>query len=112
MYFLVSHCPYAVIQMLQKSHLLVLATIIYPLACLSYALPIRLDKEQHLLANSPLLTDVTIGFDDPGSTLSEPEGATFGVCVNITQDAPSGRECPIDVTLTYDPYGDSPWPGE
>ena len=59
-----------------------------------------------------LLTDVTVTLVDDGSTLSNSEGATFDVCVNITQDAPDGRECPIDVTLTYDPYGDSLWPGE
>ena len=54
------------------------------------------------------LTDVTVALADAGSTLSEPEGATFDVCVNITQDAPGGRECPIDVTLTYNPYGNKP----
>ena len=55
---------------------------------------------------------MTVALADAGSTLSESEGTTFNVCVNITQDAPDGRECPIDITLTYDPYGDNPWPGE
>ena len=89
-----------------------LPTIFQSLVCPSYALPIGLDKEQHLLANSPLLTDVTVGFNDPDLFLVESEGAAFNVCVNITQDAAGGRECPIDVTLTYDPYGNSLWPGK
>ena len=55
---------------------------------------------------------MTVGFDDPDLFLVESEGAAFNVCVNITQDAAGGRECPIDVTLTYDPYGNSLWPGE
>ena len=51
---------------------------------------------------------MTVGLDDAGSTLSDLEGSSINVCVNITQDAPDGRECPIIVTLTYDPYGSKP----
>ena len=53
-------------------------------------------------------TDVALALADAGSTLSDSEGASIDVCVNITQDAPDGRECPINVTLTYDLYGDKP----
>ena len=59
-----------------------------------------------------LPTAVTLALADAGSTLSGSEGASIDVCVTITQDAPDGRECPIDVTLIYAPHGDSPWPGE
>ena len=36
------------------------------------------------------------------------EGESIDVCVSITQDAPGGRECPIEVTLSYAPSGDKP----
>ena len=51
---------------------------------------------------------MTVALADAGATLSEPEGAAVNVCVVISQDAPDGRECPIDVTLTYNPYGSKP----
>ena len=53
----------------------------------------------------PFPTDVTLALADAGSTLSDSEGASIDVCVTITQDAPGGRECPIDITLTYGPSG-------
>ena len=56
----------------------------------------------------PLSTDVTVALADAGSTLSVTEGASIDVCVNITQDAPGGRECPLTITLTYGPHGDKP----
>ena len=48
-----------------------------------------------------LPTGVTVSLADSGSNLSELEGASIEVCVIISQDAPDGRECPIDITLTY-----------
>ena len=51
---------------------------------------------------------MTLALADAGSTLSGSEGASIDVYVNITQDAPGGRECPINITLTYSPHGDKP----
>ena len=56
----------------------------------------------------PLSTDVTVAFADANSTLCDTEGASIDVCVNITQDASGGRECPLNITLIYFPYGDKP----
>ena len=56
----------------------------------------------------PLPPDVTLALADAGTTRSDSEGASIDVCVTISQDAPDGRECPLTVTLTYDPHGDKP----
>ena len=61
-----------------------------------------------ILSLSPHIQRWTVGLVDAGSTLSDDEGESINVCVSITQDAPGGRECPIEVTLSYAPSGDKP----
>ena len=58
-----------------------------------------------------LPTAVTLALADAGFTLSGSEGSSIDVCVNITQDAPGGRQCPVDVTLTYAALGVKPGNG-
>ncbi len=51
---------------------------------------------------------VTVSLNTTGSPLSAVEGTSLQVCVYISQDAAGGRECPIDVALSFSLSGDKP----
>ncbi len=51
---------------------------------------------------------VTVSLNTTGSPLSAVEGMSLQVCVYISQDAAGGRECPIDIALSFSLSGDKP----
>ncbi len=51
---------------------------------------------------------VTVSLNTTGFPLSAVEGTVLQVCVYISQDAAGGRECPIDVALSFSYGGDKP----
>ncbi len=50
---------------------------------------------------TPTHAAVTVSLNTTGSPLSGVEGEVLQVCVYISQDADSGRQYPIDVTLSF-----------
>ena len=51
---------------------------------------------------------MTVGFVEIPFPLTGFEGTYFEVCIFVIDDAPGGRECPIEVTLVDTSFGVKP----